>query len=90
MNCSVQLGCHQDIGQGIIVCVDAKGQSVKVFMELFDHNPPESEKLQCVGRVVRFGLCQTPTGIGDDGIHTIVMNVIEDSPKPDPQASEWG
>ena len=32
---SIQLGHHQDIGQGIIVCVNIKGQSVKTFMDCY-------------------------------------------------------
>ena len=78
---SIQLGCCQGIGQGIIVCVDIKGQSIKVFMGFLDHGPFEGDKLQFAGRVVRFGLCQAPN---DDSISTIITSLIEDSPQAIP------
>ena len=53
-------------------------------MEFLDHNPFEGEKLQFVGVVMRFSLCQTPTSVGDDSIHTIIMSLIEDSPQVRP------
>ena len=58
-------------------------------MEFLDHSPLEGEKLQLMGRVVRFSLCQAPTGIGNDCISTIVMSLTEDNPKPDLQALVW-
>ena len=33
---------------------------------------------------MRFSLCQAPTDIGNDSIHTIVMNLVEDSPQAGP------
>ena len=53
-------------------------------MEFLDHSPFEGEKLKFVGRVMRFSLCQAPTGIGDDSIHTIIMGLVEDSPQARP------
>ena len=53
-------------------------------MEFLDHSPLEGEKLQFVGGVVRFSLCQTPIGIGNDGISTIIMSLVEDSPQARP------
>ena len=84
MTHSIQLGCCQDIGEGIIVCVDIKGQSIKVFVEFLDKSPLEGEKLQFAGRVVGFNLCQTPTGMGNDGISIIIMTLVEDSPQARP------
>ena len=34
----VQLGCCQDIDQGVIVCIDTKGQPIKIFMEFLNHS----------------------------------------------------
>ena len=84
MTCNTQFGHCQDVGQGIIVRVDNKVQSIKVFMEFPDHSSLEGEKLQFVGRVMGFGLCQAPTGIGNDSIWTIIMSLIEDSPQTRP------
>ena len=53
-------------------------------MEFLDHSPLEGEELQFVGRVMRFSLCQTPAGIGDDSTCTIIMSLIEDSPQARP------
>ena len=66
---SIQLGCCQDIGQGIVVCIDIKGPSVTVFVKFLDHGPFEGKKLQFMGRVMRFSLCQAPTGVGNDHYH---------------------
>ena len=55
-------------------------------MEFLDCSPLEGETLQFVGRIVRFSLCQTPTGIGDDGISTTVRSLVEDSSKTRPKS----
>ena len=44
----------------------------------------KGEKLQFVGGVVGFSLCQTPTSISNDGISAIIMNLVEDSPQARP------
>ena len=43
-----------------------------------------SEKLQFVGWVMGLSLGQTPTGIGEDGIHPVIMDLDEDSPQARP------
>ena len=53
-------------------------------MELLDHGPLKSEKLQFVGGVMVVNLGQTPTGIGNDGISPIVMGLVEDNPQARP------
>ena len=53
-------------------------------MEFLDHSTLEGEILQFVGGVVRFNLCQTPTGRGDDGISTVVTNLVKDSSQARP------
>ena len=53
-------------------------------MGFLDHCSFEGEKLQFVGRVMRIHLCQTPTGIGDDSICSIMMSLVEDSPQARP------
>ena len=40
-----------------------------------------------MGGVMDLTLSQTPTGIGNDGISPIIMTLVEDTPKPDLQAS---
>ena len=77
---SIQLAHCQDIGQGTVVCIDIKGLSIKVFMEFHDYGPLQGEKLQFVGRIMRFDFCHGPTDVGDDSIHTIIMSLVEDSP----------
>ena len=52
--------------------------------EFLDHSPLEGEKLQFVGGVVGFSLCQTPTNVVDDGISAIIMSLTEDSPQARP------
>ena len=42
------------------------------------------KKIQLVGGVVGFSLHQTPTSIGNDGINTIIMSLVEDSPQARP------
>ena len=51
-------------------------------MEFLNYSPFEGEKL--MGRVVRFSLCQTPTGVGDDAICAIIMNLVEYCPQTRP------
>ena len=75
--------------QGIFVCVDIKGQHKEVLVKFLNYSPFEGEKFQFMGRVVRFGPCQIPTGVGDDDMCTIIMSLVEHSPKTDPQASVW-
>ena len=53
-------------------------------MEFLDHGPLEGKKFQFVGRVVGFNLCQTPASIGNNGIHTVIMCLVEDSPQAIP------
>ena len=48
-------------------------------MKLFNYCPLEGQKFQLVGVVMRFGLCQAPTSIGYDCIHTVLMGLVEDS-----------
>ena len=44
-------------------------------MKLFDYSP-EGKKFQFVGRVN--GLCQVPTNIGYDCIHTVLTGLVVD------------
>ena len=53
-------------------------------MEFLNHSLFEGEKLQPVGRLMRFSLCQAPAGIGDQSVHTIIMSLVEDSPQARP------
>ena len=48
-------------------------------MKFLNHSPPKGEKLWFVDGVMGLSLCQTPTGIGDDGISFVVMSLVEDS-----------
>ena len=50
-------------------------------MEFLNHSPFKGMKLNFVGRVMTFSLCQTPAGIGNDSIHTTIMSLVEDSPQ---------
>ena len=68
MTCSIQLCCSQDVCQRIVVSIDVKSWSIKVFMKFLYHSPLEDKKLQFVGGVMVLSLGQTPTGIGNDGI----------------------
>ena len=53
-------------------------------MEFLDHGPLESGKLQLMGRVVGFSLCQAPTGVGFDSISPIIISLTENGPQPRP------
>ena len=90
VTCSVQLGHCQDVGQGIVVHLDMKGWSIEVLMKFLDCSPFEGEKFQFMCRVVRFGLCQTPTGVGNDSISTIIMSLVEDSPPDQNHKHQYG
>ena len=71
---------------GDIIGIYVKGQSIKILMEFLNHSPLKGEKLQFMGRVVGLSLCETPTGRGDDGISSVIICLVEDSPpRPDPQ-----
>ena len=48
-------------------------------MEFLNHSLLEGEKLQLVGGVVGFSLCQTLPSIGDDGISIVIMSLVEDN-----------
>ena len=48
------------------------------------------EKLQFMGGVVDLSLCQTPTGVGNDGIGSVITSLVEETaPRPDLQALVW-
>ena len=53
-------------------------------MKFLSYCPLEGEKLQFMGGVVGFSLCQTHAGIGNDGIITVIMSLVEDSPQARP------
>ena len=49
-------------------------------MKFLNDSPFEGEKFQVMGRVDRFSLHQTPTGISNDNICAIFMILVEHSP----------
>ena len=49
-------------------------------MKFLNCSPLEGKKLQFVGGVMGLSLCQTPTGIDNDSIGSIIMRLVEDSP----------
>ena len=52
-------------------------------MELHNHSPLKSKKLQFVDWVM--GLSHGKTaGIGDDGIHPVITDLVQDSPQTRP------
>ena len=53
-------------------------------MELLNYNPPKGKKFQFTGGVMGFSLCQAPTRIGYDCIHSILMGLVEDIPQARP------
>ena len=53
-------------------------------MKFLGHSPLKVEKLQFIGGVTGLSLCQTPTGIGNDGISPIIKSLIEGSPQTRP------
>ena len=53
-------------------------------MELFNYSPLKVRKFQLMGRVMGFGLCQAPTGIGYHCIHTILVGLVEEGPQARP------
>ena len=56
-------------------------------MKLLNHTPLKSKILQFVGWVMVLSLGQVPANIGDDTISSVIMGLVEDSPRPDPQVS---
>ena len=50
-------------------------------MEFLNHSPLKGKKLQLMGGVVSLSLCLTPTGIGNGGIGSVIMSLVEDSPQ---------
>ena len=75
----IQLGCHKDVCEGVVVSVHIKGQPIQVLVEFLNHWPLEGEKLQLVCWVVGFGLAQAPTGTGYYFFGAILSGLIEDS-----------
>ena len=53
-------------------------------MEFLNYGPLNSEKLQFMGEVLGVCLWQTPTGIDDDGIGSVITSLVEDSPQARP------
>ena len=53
-------------------------------MKFLYHSLCKGKKFQFMGRVVRFSLCQTPVGIGENGIHTIITSLVGHSPQTRP------
>ena len=53
-------------------------------MELMDHSPSKGKKLQFVALVMGLSFGQAPATIGDDGIGSIIMGLVEDSPQTRP------
>ena len=45
-------------------------------MELLNHSPLESEKLQFMGSVMSLSLGQTPAGIGNDSINPVIIDLV--------------
>ena len=60
-----------------------------IHMEFLNHSPLKGEKLQVMGGIVGLSLCQTPTGIGNGGISSVVISLVENSPRPDLQTLVW-
>ena len=75
----IQLGCHKDICEGVVVSVHIKGQPIQVLMEFLNHCPLEGEKLQLVCWVVGFSLAQASTSIGYYCFGAILSGLVEDS-----------
>ena len=53
-------------------------------MKLLNHTPLKSKILQFVGWVMVLSLGQVPANIGDDTISSVIMGLVEDSPKARP------
>ena len=53
-------------------------------MELLNYSPLKGEKFQFMSRLMGFGICQAPTSIGYDCIHTMLRGLVEDSPQARP------
>ena len=64
--------------------MNVENQPIELLMELLDHSPLKSEKLQFVGWVMGLSLGQSPAGIGNDGIDPIIMALVEGSPQARP------
>ena len=80
----IQLGCCKDVRQGVIVCVHINGQPIQVFVELFDYDPLEGEKIPTSVQVEGLSLGQDPTGTGYYRICAIVMGLVENSSQTRP------
>ena len=53
-------------------------------MKFLNHGPLKGKKLQFMGGIMGLSICQTPSGIGNDGIGPIVTSLVEDSPQVRP------
>ena len=67
--------------------MNIKSQSIEVLVDLLNHSPLKGEKLQFVGWVMGLSLGQAPAIICYDGISPIITGLVENSPRPDPEAS---
>ena len=50
-------------------------------MICLEHSLLKGEKLQFVGWVMGLSLCQTPFGLGNDGISFVITSLVEDTPQ---------
>ena len=53
-------------------------------MKFLNHSPLKGQKLQFMGGEMGLSLCQTPTGIGNDGSSPVIMSLVDESPQSRP------
>ena len=75
----IQLGCHEDIYEAVVVGVCIRDQPIQVLVEFLNHCPLKGEKLQLVCWLVEFSLVQASTGVGYYCFSAVLLGLIEDS-----------
>ena len=87
MSCSVQIGCHQHIGQQIVICLHHKRRVHEVLIEVLCDTPFQREELQLRAMVF---LLQQGQGVASESnrmIMSITLLLGEHHPSPSLEAS---
>ena len=84
---SVQIGCHHEVGQQIVVSADQEGLVLQILPKLFSHSPLESQELQFRRVVFQLASLEAATSIGDGMVMAVILPLESITPNPSIEAS---
>ena len=73
MSDSIQIGCHHDVGERIVVSADQEGLILQIFPKLFSHGSLESQELQLRRVIFQLTSLEAVTSVGDGMVTTVVL-----------------